>query len=179
MHRPADQIVHHPLRARQTRGAVVPEEQCIGLEREIAVGDRDAQPFFCRPARDDRCDAQSAADRAVAASGRRRRRAPWEPAIRQALPRIDVGQRLRPAGERVDEKVRRLRRARKKLTCVTDRRQISAGPEAPDPRRRNERCVRAIDAPAALRWHDQIVGRPEKLIEARVDQPREHRIVGW
>ena len=94
---------------------IVTEQQRLGLERQVAVGDGDPQRLLrlAPPARGRLPPCRRRRGSAVARLGSVRHRAAQQPAIGQALARIHAVQRLLPAEQRVDEKVRRSPAARK------------------------------------------------------------------
>ena len=160
---------------------VVTEQQRLGLERQVAVGDGDPQRrFFWRLRRVSGCRRRGRRRRGFCHDPRDRgigHRAPQQPAIGQALARVDAVQRLLPAEQRVDEKVHGFR-LREKVD-VRDRigRQVAARPEAADPRRRNERgcatdrCASRLPTARPGRWRCRRTDRCRRPAAAAASCP--------
>ena len=117
LHRPADQPVHDLLGAGQLHRLIVTEQQRLGLERQVAVGDGDPQRrrsgAFARLAAASGADVGRRFPCGRDHGSVRHSPHPQQPAIGQALARIHAVQRLLPAEERVDEKVRGFARAKR------------------------------------------------------------------
>src|SRR5215472_14486181 len=175
-HRVTEHLVDDAFGSHEACGAVVTDQQGLLLECQVAVDDGEGElPLDLCWTRTHVATPHSRAfgrGRSPRYGNRRRGHArtacAYQPAVRETLGGIEGLKLLRLIAERRDEKLHSLWLRKEVDVRHVVARDVAPRPEAADPRAGHERPARRIDAPAAFRRHDEIVGGVEELIDAHV-----------
>ena len=143
-----------------------------GFEAEIAVDDRDVQRRFGRRLR---AGALLACHHDGWANGSYRRySAAQQHPIGQSLARIDRVERLLSVGKSIDQKIRGLGVLEEADVSNRISGKVAARTIASDSGGWDEHHIRAIDLPPSFGWHNEVIRRSKKLIDARIEKPMQH-----